>query len=218
MAALIDVPLFARSTVDPTSEVAAALVLVRFLVAVPIGAVMGGLLCKDRASAPLIAAGGMALATVSFLAMAGWSVTSLGGAIRASDVELVACGLGFGLAVAPINVAILGAVGASFHALASALAVVARTIGMLAGLSALTAIALRRFYVAQGKIGSPLVLCPSHPDVCPAYNDATQKALVSELHTIFTGAAICAAVAGGLALALLRTRPARVEDHASIVA
>ncbi len=55
----------------------------------------------------------------------------------------------------------------SLHALASALAVVARTIGMLAGLSALTAIALHRFYQAQAKIGSPLVLCPSNPDNCP---------------------------------------------------
>ena len=41
MAVLVNVPLFARATVDPTSEVSAALVLVRFLVAVPIGALLG---------------------------------------------------------------------------------------------------------------------------------------------------------------------------------
>jgi hypothetical protein len=104
-------------------------------------------------------------------------------------------------------VAILGAVQPSRHALASALAVVARTIGMLAGLSALTAIALHRFYGAQARIGSPLTLCPTHPATCPAYENATTRALLSELHTIFGGAAVCAAIAGALALALLRARP-----------
>lgn len=203
MAALVDVPLFARGTVDPNSEVAAALVLVRFLVAVPIGAVIGGALCRRRALAPLVAAGGMALAAGAFVFMASWSATALGGGPRWSDLALAVCGLGFGLAIAPVNVAILGAVASSMHALASALAIVARTVGMLAGLSALTAIGLHRFYDAQSRIGSPLTLCPNNPGSCPAYDDATTRALLSELHTIFAGAVVCAAVAGVLALVLL---------------
>jgi hypothetical protein len=214
MAALVDVPLFARATVDPNSEAAAALVLVRFLVAVPIGAVVGGAVCRGRSRAPVVAAGGMVLATGAFMGMASWSATALGGSPRWSDVELVVCGLGFGLAIAPVNVAILGAVQPRMHALASALAVVARTIGMLAGLSALTAIGLHRFYAAQARIGSPLALCPTHPGSCPAYDSATTKALLSELHTIFGGAALCAAAAGVLAVLLLRSRAvsADVED------
>ena len=206
VAALVDVPLFARSTIDPYSEVSAALVLVRFLVAVPIGAFAGGALCRKRTAAPFVAAAGMGLAALSFLAMTTWSATALGGAPRWSDVELVVCGFGFGLAVAPVNVAILGAVSPGVHALASALAVVARTIGMLAGLSALTAIALHRFYQAQARIGSPFVLCPKHPAACPAYDIATSRALIGELHTIFAGAAACAAVAAVLALILLGGR------------
>ena len=212
MAALIDVPLFARSTVDPNSETAAALVLLRFLVAVPVGAVAGGLLCRGRHRAAGVAAAGMALSTAAFLLMATWSQTSLGGGPRWSDAELVMCGLGFGLAIAPVNVAILGAVEERHHALASALAVVARTIGMLAGLSALTAIALRRFYQAEAHIGSPLKLCPTHPGSCAPYDQATTRALLSELHTIFTGAAVCTGLAAVLALWLLR--PA-VRVHAA---
>jgi MFS family permease len=204
MAALIDVPLYARSTVDPNSEVSAALVLVRFLIAVPVGAVVGGVLCRRRAVAPAIAALGMGLAAASFILMTTWNQTSLGGGPRPSDVELIVCGLGFGLAIAPVNVAILGAVKPTLHALASALAVVARTIGMLAGLSALTAIALHRFYQSQAKIGSPLVLCPKDPSNCAPYNTATTNALIGELHTIFAGAAVCAIVAGVLAAVLLR--------------
>ncbi|HEX4863468.1 MAG TPA: MFS transporter [Acidimicrobiales bacterium] len=206
MAALVDVPLFARATVDPNSEVAAALVLLRFLVAVPVGAIAGGLICKARATAPFVAGAGMALATVSFLFMTSWSKTALGGGPRPSDVELAVCGLGFGLAIAPVNVAVLGAVSDRLHALASSLAVVARTIGMLVGLSALTAVALNRFYHAEARIGSPLVLCPSHPTSCPSYTRATTSAVITELHTIFAGAAICAGVAGVLALVLLRPR------------
>jgi MFS family permease len=211
MAALVDVPLFARATVDPKSEVDAALVLVRFLVAVPIGAVIGGAVCRSRSRAPVVAGVGMALSAGAFLSMTSWSATALGGGPRWSDVELAVCGLGFGLAIAPVNVAILGAVKPSVHALASALAVVARTVGMLAGLSALTAIALHRFYDAQARIGSPLTLCPSHPGSCPAYDKATNQALLSELHTIFGGAAVCAALAAVLALVLLRARPVNID-------
>jgi MFS family permease len=211
MAALVDVPLFARATADPNSEVAAALVLVRFLIAVPVGAVIGGALCRRRALAPVIVAGGMAMSAGAFALMASWPATALGGGPRWSDVELVVCGFGFGLAIAPVNVAILGAVRPSMHALASALAVVARTIGMLAGLSALTAIGLHRFYTAQARIGSPLTLCPSNPGSCPAYDNATTRALVSELHTIFGGAVVCAAAAGILALLLLGGRTLSVD-------
>jgi hypothetical protein len=129
-------------------------------------------------------------------------------------VELVVCGLGFGVAVAPVNVAILGAVESRHHALASALAVVARTIGMLAGLSALTAVALHRFYRAESRIVSPLVLCPKNPNSCPAYDAATTRAILSELHTIFAGAALSAALAAMLSVWLLRNPPAEAGGGA----
>jgi hypothetical protein len=76
-------------------------------------------------------------------------------------------------------------------------------------------VALRRFYEASARIGSPLELCPTHPESCPAYDQASTAAIVSELHTIFAGAAICTAVAGVLALVLLRTdgeRPGGVVE------
>lgn len=203
MAVLVDVPLFARATVYPSSETDAALVLVRFLVAVPVGAVLGGQLCRDRGRAAPVAGAGMALATVAFVFMSQWSGTALGGGPRWSDVELVAAGLGFGLAIAPVNVAVLGAVEARHHALAGALAVVARTIGMLAGLSALTAIAIHRFYGYLSGT-SPVKLCPSDPLSCTAYDNIETKALLSELHVIFAGAAVCAGLAAVMAAALLR--------------
>jgi MFS family permease len=215
MAALVDVPLFARATRYPSSELGAALELVRFLVAVPVGALAGGLLLRRPRLGPAVAAGGAGLAGLAFVAMATWGVGALAGS--ASDVELVACGLGFGLAIAPVNAAVLASVAPGLHGLVTALAVVARTIGMLAGLSALTALGLRRFYEAQARIGSPLRLCPTHPQSCPAYDRASVGALLSELHTIFLGAAIACAVAALLAALLLRS-PRPVTPPAAPVA
>src|SRR5207302_2000982 len=60
MAALVDVPIFARATRFPDSQLQAALVLVRFLAAVPVGAVLGGLVC-ERLSHRVTAGAGMLL-------------------------------------------------------------------------------------------------------------------------------------------------------------
>ena len=60
VAALVDIPLFARNTTTPGDQLGAALVLLRLLVAVPVGAVAGGWLCRIVAPR-LVAAGGMAL-------------------------------------------------------------------------------------------------------------------------------------------------------------
>jgi hypothetical protein len=205
MAALVDVPLFARATKYPGSQFGAALVLLRFLVAVPAGALLGGLLCRRPERGPAVAAGGAMLSALAFAAMARWSPGALSG--PGSATELVLCGLGFGLAIAPVNAAILQAVPAALHGLASSLVVVARMVGMLAGISALTAIGIRRFYEAQAHIGSPLQICPASPLNCPTYEHRTTAALISELHTIFAGAGVCAGLGCLLAILLLR-RPA----------
>jgi hypothetical protein len=202
VAALVDVPLFARSTTTPGDQLGAALVLLRLLVAVPVGAVAGGWL--SRTIAPrLVASGGMALAAVALGVMTTWDARSLDGA--ASFVVLLAAGLGFGLAIAPVNTVLLGVTGAEVHGSASALAVVARTVGMLSGLSLLTAVALRRFTAQVAAIGTPFQLCPGSPGHCPAYDAATNAAVLTQLHPVFAGAAIAAGLAAVAAIVLLRT-------------
>ncbi len=219
VAALVDVPLFARATRYPDSQLGAALVLVRLLAAVPFGAVAGGLAIRRSARGALVAGGGLALVALAFVAMTTWSSTALSDhlvvagvrlPVTASDIELVVCGLGFGLAIAPVNAAVLAAVPARVHGVATSLVVVARTVGMLVGISALTAVALHRFYAAEARIGSPIAMCPRHPLACPSYDRATNAALISELHTIFAGAAVCAAVAVALSPLLARRHRGRM--------
>jgi MFS family permease len=208
VAALIGIPLFARSTRYPDSQVGAALVLLRLLAAVPFGAVAGGIALRrgDRTArrGALVAGGGLILASVAFATMTRWSARALDHSPNASDLELVVAGLGFGLAIAPVNAAVLASVPSRAQGLASSLAVVARTIGMLVGSSVLVAIGLHRFYRAEARIPSPIRSCPTHPLACPVYERASTAALLSELHVIFAGAGICALAAALLCPLLTR--------------
>ncbi len=201
IAALIDIPIFARTTVYPGSQVSAALVLVRFLVALPIGAVAGGYLTRWFA-AGLVTAVGMALATTGFVLMTGWGVTTL--SQPSANLALLVGGLGFGLALAPVNAVVLASTDSEVHGLASAGVVVARMVGMLVGISALTAIGLRRYYSETTDLPPPLQVCGGHTTRCDAYDDLLIHAGIAQEHTVFAGAALCAAVAAVLALLLFR--------------
>jgi MFS family permease len=218
MAALLDIPVLARSTVDPNSQFGAALVLLRLLVGVPIGAVAGGWI-SQRLGNRLVAAAGMAITAAAFLLMTRWTATTLGdpfgpGWLHPSDPVLVACGLGFGLAIAPVNASMLVSVREQMHGLASALVVVARMIGMLVGISILTAVSLHIFYTTASGFPSVSALCPTSPLNCPAYERDVTAAIVTELRAVFLGAGLCAGLAAIAAGVLLRGRPSRLVSAA----
>ncbi len=213
MAALLDIPVLARATVDPNSQVGAALVLLRLLVGVPIGAVAGGWL-SQRIGNRLVAGPGMAITAAAFLTMTSWTATTLADPfgprwLHPSDPVLFACGLGFGLAIAPVNASMLASVREQLHGLASALVVVARMIGMLVGISILTAVSLHIFYTTASAFPPAQALCPRSPLNCPAYERDVTSAIVTELRAVFLGASICAGIAALLAAVLLRGRPER---------
>jgi MFS family permease len=206
IAALIDIPIFARTTVYPDSQLLAALVLVRFLVAIPVGAVVGGYLTRTL-PAGVVAAVGMVLAASGFVLMAGWGLTTLSG--WSANVSLVVGGLGFGLALAPVNAALLASTDDEVHGLASAGVVVSRMVGMLVGISALTTIGLRRYYAETSDIPPPMRVCGGTTSRCDAFDNLLRHAGIAQEHTVFAGAAICAVIGAGLALALFRGAPTR---------
>jgi MFS family permease len=201
IAALVDIPIFARLTVADGSQLKAALVLVEFLVALPVGALVGGALTR-RAPAGVVTAVGMVLAALGFWLMADWGFDSLHQ--FSASVVLAMSGFGFGLALAPVNAALLASTDAGVHGVASALLVVARMVGMLVGISALTTIGLRRYYAVEADIPSPNQVCSGGHTRCAAYERLIERAGIEQLHAIFLGAGLCALVAGALALLCFR--------------
>jgi len=200
IAALIDIPLFARSTIHADSQLMAALVLVRFLLALPVGAVVGGFLVRRWGAGPTTAVG-MVLSTGGFAAMSRWGLDAL--EHWDSTLVLVVCGFGFGLALAPVNAAVLAFTDDSLHGLASAFVVVARMVGMLVGISALTTLGLRRYYAASEAVPDVRDVCEGLSR-CSEYTRLLREAGVAQENAVFLGAAFCTAAAGVTALLLLR--------------
>jgi MFS transporter, DHA2 family, triacylglyceride efflux pump len=210
IAALVDIPFFARLTVYRDSQLDAALVLLRFLIALPIGAVVGGWLLR-RVPAHVLTTVAMLLSALAFVHMAGWDADSL--RHPTETFSLVLGGLGFGLAIAPVNAALLEHTARPVHGVASALLIVARMVGMLLGISALTTIGLHAFYAASAEIPPAADLCHGASTACQAYQDAVRDAGITQLHAVFVGAAVCAVIAAVLAGALLRPTDARVTSE-----
>jgi MFS family permease len=205
IAALIDIPLFARTTIYGDSQLLAALVLVRFLVALPVGAVLGGYLVRSL-PAGLVTALGMACAATGFVLMSRWDLTSLED--WSATVALLLGGFGFGLALAPVNAAALAATDDDVHGLAAALVVVARMVGMLVGVSALTTLGLRRYYAKQADLPDVRDVCDGRSR-CDAFTLLLKEAGIAQEQTVFLGAAGCAVVAGVLAVVVFHAAATR---------
>ncbi|MBL0748148.1 MFS transporter [Nocardioides sp. G10] len=210
IAALIDIPLFARTTVYPDDQLPAALVLVRFLVALPVGAVAGGYLIRFL-SPGVVTAIGMLMAATGFVLMTRWGLTTLEEPV--ANVALVVGGLGFGLALAPVNAALLAFTDDDVHGVATAFVVVSRMVGMLIGISALTTIGLRRYYAEQQAVPPVQEVCDGKSR-CTEFSDLLRVAGIAQEHAVFWGAAGCAVVAALLALVLFReVRPTRLATR-----
>ena len=81
--------------------------------------------------------------------------------------------------------------------------VVARMVGMLVGISALTTIGLRRYYAEQDTLGTVAQIC-GEPKICNAYRDLQKAAGIAQEQTVFLGAVFCALAAGVIALIVFR--------------
>ena len=213
IAAVVDIPLFARTTIYRDSQLDAALVLVRFLIALPVGAVVGGYLTR-RFGAGLVTAAGMAMSGGAFVWMTTWDMETL----RHFDanIPLVLCGFGFGLALPPINAAILASTDDDVHGLASAFVVVGRMVGMLVGISALTTLGLRRYYAERDGMQTPRQICDGKTR-CAELTLQLKEAGIAQEQTVFLGAAVCAVVAGLLALVLFRSAATRSLDAGTLL-
>jgi MFS family permease len=205
--ALVDVPLLGRLVFN-LDQLDSGLLLTQFLVGVPVGAVAGGVLAA-RTGNRLTAALGIAVSAAAFLVMSGWRTDELTlhfGPLRQADFALAACGLGFGLVIAPLTAAVLGLTRGQTHGLATSLVVLARTMGMLVGLSALTAFGLHRFHQI---LGTPVLTDPDLRARVKHLEQLVAAAFLQEYREIFViAAAMCGLAALVIAFAL---RPARTS-------
>ena len=192
VAVVVDVPLFSRLTTDG-SQTDAAMELVKFLLAVPVGAIVGGWILRWVGDG-LSAGTGLVLAAGGLFLMSGWESDAL--ELPSTTITLAVVGFGLGMALAPVNDAALADSPQEAHGTASSLVVVARMVGMVVGLALLTGVGLHRYYEAV--------------DAMPREQQTDGQALLDaallQVHTVFVGAAGAAVVAALVAFAFLGIR------------
>jgi MFS family permease len=200
MVALVDVPVMARA-IYGLDQLGAGLLLTRFLAGVPLGALAGGWLAGRLGSRPVAVAGLLAAATAFWL-MSAWGMDEFQAHAVAGTAVLLLCGFAFGVVTAPLASALLAASEAGEHGMASSLGVLARTLGMLLGLSALTAFGLARFYRILG--GLRLQCAGDLRSRLSCLDHAVALSLLEEYREIYLLTAGVCLLAAAVALLTLR--------------
>jgi MFS family permease len=202
---LVDVPILGRLVFN-LGALDSGLLLTQFLVGVPIGALLGGVVSASIGNR-ITGAAGMVVSSLAFVQMATWSANELDlhlGPVRQVDIALAICGVGFGVVIAPLTAGVLAMTRGESHGLATSLVVLARTMGMLVGLSALTAFGLFRFHQI---LGTPVVNDPDLRERVKHLEQLVAAAFLQEYREIFVIAAgLCVVAAAVIAFSLRQAR------------
>ncbi|QYC40826.1 MFS-type drug efflux transporter P55 [Nonomuraea coxensis DSM 45129] len=208
---MVFVPFTAQTLLD-RDELGAAFVLARFLIALTVGALLGGVLAR-RLGERVVAVAGMAVAAAGYGLMSRWPLR-LAEAGLVVDADLVVAGLGLGVVIAPVSSAVLRAGRADQHGVASAAVVVARMMGMLVGIAAVSAWGFHRFQSLTADLDTPLpfgVDAATYQRQLAEYTSQVQAALHVEYTEMFLVTAfVC--LAGAAAAFLMPRRPPRLPE------
>lgn len=145
--AMVDIPLMS-DTILGTSPLEGGLRLLRMTVMLPVGAIIGGFLCK-RAGYRVPTILGLLCSSIGFILMSHWRLDI---ADPQMTIHLAICGFGFGLVIAPLGTASMNSVSEDQKGFASSFVVMMRMIGMMIGMSAITAWGMERFHLMTASL------------------------------------------------------------------
>ncbi len=197
--ALVQVPSFAYSSGWPQSTysdpMTGGLMLIRLTLMIPVGALLGGLL-TGRTGGRLPAVLGFALAAFGLWMMSRWDI---GVEPWSQTATLMIAGLGFGLVIAPIGLAVVNAVRKSRMASASAVLTASRIIGMTVGLAAINSWGITEFQKEQARDPAPMprfgLSFADYVDQLKVWEHRSVEAVLSILSDFFLIAAVVCVVA-----------------------
>jgi MFS family permease len=145
--AMVNIPLMSEGLLG-CSPVEGGLRLLRFTVMLSLGALAGGYLCK-RFGYRLPTIAGLIMSGVGFWFMSRWTLAI---ADLQLTIHLAVCGFGFGLVIAPLGTAALDSASSEHKGMASSMVVMARMIGMMIGMAAITAWGMERFHLETANL------------------------------------------------------------------
>ncbi|MEZ0353211.1 MFS transporter [Mycobacterium sp. pR1184] len=216
MVTLVNVELFGQGVLQMSQSQAAGLLL-WFLIALPIGAVLGGFLATrigDRAMTFI----GLLIAAYGYWLIHYWRMDVMtqhhdifGVSLPLIHTDLLVAGLGLGLVIGPLTSAALRVVPSAQHGIASAAVVVARMTGMLIGVAALSAWGLYRFNQIIAGLTAQIP-----PDASLLQRIAAQATLYLKAFALMYGdifaATVVICVVGALLGLLLGSRKEHAEE------
>jgi MFS family permease len=182
--AIANVPLFINTVVAETLEQGAwdsgwmlsALTVPMALAAVPAGWITA------RHGYRLPALAGLAGAVAGFALMHGWQADT---PYLHMFPHLALAGIGFGLALTPVAVAIINAAPETYRGTASALVIIFRLVGMTAGVSGMTTYGIQRANLLSAR------LLPPSADIYEVVRIGRQVAITVIGETFWIAAAFC---------------------------
>ena len=227
MVTLVNVELFGQGVLGK-DQIEAALLLLRFLVALPIGALLGGWIAT-KVGDRIVACVGLLIAAGGYYLVSGWPADVLAArhdlgfiTLPMLDTDLAIAGLGLGLVIGPLTSASLRVVPSAQHGIASAAVVVARMIGMLIGVAALSAWGLYKFnqYLQERLAALPPANADSPGGLIVAatarVSEASRQAYVLQYGEIFRITCIVCIVGAAIAL-LISGRHEHADEPAEPV-
>ncbi len=193
---MVEIPLYAYTLFGMT-EIEGGLLLIRFTLMIPVGAVIGGWLA-DLLGYRITAVLGFLIAAGGYLLVSRWPLDP--GQFQLTR-DLIISGLGFGLVIGPIGASVTSSAGPRWMATGSALVTVSRMVGMVVGLSALSSWAVRRFNVLAADISTPIIRPSGLSDAeWQAMKDAASAATKAAAHTVFGEFFLIAAIVVAVAV------------------